>query len=125
MNTEVKTILDTIKTGSPAVTVPNALLYFDKQADTFLVYSPTNDGVGLFGDDRPIELAENWDIDIYSKSNYTTLRKNIVKAFVDGDWAYKGKGQDTFDETTGLYHCLLQFEKEADASYLDPSEGEE
>jgi hypothetical protein len=125
MNNEVKSILDTITTGSPAVAVPNALLFFDGQADTFVVYSPTNDGVGLFGDDRPIELAESWDIDIYSKTNYVALRKSVVKAFVDGEWAYQGKGQDTFDETTGLYHCLLQFEKEADTSYLEPSEGEE
>ncbi len=125
MNAEVKSILDTITTGSPAVAVPNALFNFDGVADTFILYSPSSESVGLSGDDRPIGLVEGFDIDIYSKTNYIALAKSVVKAFVDAGWSYRGSGSDTYDEQTGLYHRLIEVAKEGDTSYLEPSEGEE
>jgi hypothetical protein len=117
MNSEVKTILDTITIGE--VAVPNALLYFDGVADTFVLYSPSNESVGLAGDDKPLALVEGWDIDIYSKNNYVELSKTIKKAFIDAGWVYRGSGVDTYDEATKLYHRLMEFSKEGDTSFLE------
>lgn len=116
MNQEVKTILDTITVGEDAV--PNALLYFDGVADTFILYSPSNESVGLAGDDTPLALVEGWDIDLYSKNNYVALSKQIKKAFIDAGWVYRGSGVDTYDEATKLYHRLMEFSKEGDTSFL-------
>jgi len=113
MNSEVKAILDTITVGETAV--PNALLHFDGESDTFILYSPSAESVALAGDDTPLEYVERWDIDVYSKTNYVQLSKNIRQAFIDAGWAYKGSGVDTYDEPTKLYHRLLEFEKEAGA----------
>lgn len=115
MNSEVKTILNTIQTGEPATQVPNALLHFDGSSDAFIVYSPSGESVGLAGDDLPLELVERWDIDVYSKGNYVQLSKDIKTAFLGAGWVYKGSGVDTYDETTGLYHRLIEFEKETGA----------
>lgn len=111
MNSEVKTILDTITQGEPPVAIPNALLHFDGEADTFVLYSPSSESVGLAGDDKPVDYVEAWDIDVYSKSNYVQLSKQIRQAFIDAGWTYRGAGVDTYDEGTQLYHRLLEFEK--------------
>lgn len=123
MNNEIKTILDTITAGEPPVAVPNALLYFDGQADAFLVYSPSNESVGLSGDDEILALVTDWDVDIYSKTNYLALSQQIIKAFIDAGWVYKGAGSDTYDEATSMYHRLLEFGTNADVSFLT-EEGE-
>lgn len=117
MNAEVKQILDTITVEGEQV--PNGLLHFDGEADTFILYSPSSEGVGLAGDDKPIALIDRWDVDIYSKSNYIALSKQIIKAFVNAGWVYKGAGVDTYDEGTQLYHRLLEFENEGDTSFLE------
>lgn len=114
MNNQVKTILDTIK-DSEGTTIPNALLYFDGVADTFILYSPSSESVGLAGDDKPVNYVEGWDIDVYSKNNYLAVSKDIKEAFLNAGWVYRGAGNDTFDEPTGLYHRLLEFEKEVGA----------
>lgn len=117
MNDQVKTILDTVTvSGTP---VPNALLYFDGQADTFLVYSPTDESVGLSGDDEILALVERWDIDVYSKTNYKALSREIIKAFIAAGWTYKGAGVDTYDEPTKMYHHLLEFAVQGDTTYLE------
>lgn len=119
MNNEVKTILETITVGD--VQVPNGMLHFDGETDTptYILYSPSSEGVGLAGDDKPIALIERWDIDIYSKTNYVALSKQVKKAFIDAGWAYKGSGVDTYDDATKIYHRLLEFEKEGDTSFLE------
>ncbi len=117
MNSEVKTILDSVKitVDGVEVSVPNALLYFDGVADTFVLYSPSSESVGLAGDDKPMDYVEGWDIDVYSKTNYLGLSRNIKQAFIDAGWVYRGAGVDTYDEATQLYHRLLEFEKETGA----------
>ena len=107
MNDQVKAILDTLTVGGKPV--PNALLYFDGKADTYILYSPSNEGVGLAGDDKPVALVEGWDIDVFSKTNYIALSRAVKKAFIDAGWVYRGSGMDTYDEPTGYYHRLLEF----------------
>lgn len=113
MNDKVKTILESITVGGE--TLASALLHFDGQADTFAVYSPSTESVGLSGDDVPLEEVEAWDIDIYSKSDYLVLSKQIKTAFINAGWCYKGRGTDTYDDDTKYYHRLLEFEKEVEA----------
>lgn len=118
MNSEVKAILDTISVEG--VQVPNALLYFDGEVDTlYILYSPSSEGVGLAGDDKPIGLIERWDIDVYSKTNYVALSKQVIKAFIDAGWVYRGAGNDTYDEATKLYHRLLEFEIDTNTAFLE------
>ncbi len=113
MNDQVKTILESIQVGGNAL--PCALLHFDGQADVFAVYSPTSESVGLSGDNVPLEEVEAWDVDIYSKSDYLALSKQIKQAFIDAGWCYKGRGTDTYDTDTKYYHRLMEFEKEVEA----------
>ncbi len=117
MNNDIKTILDTIQVEGTAV--PNALLYFDGQADTFILYSPSNESVGLSADDKPLALIEGWDVDIYSKTNYVALSRQVIKAFVDAGWHYRGAGTDTYDEPTKMYHRLLEFSIDGDTQFLE------
>ena len=119
MNSEVKTILDTISVEGEQV--PNALMYFDGETSpsVYILYSPSSEGVGLAGDDKPIGLIERWDIDVYSKTNYVALAKQVIKAFIDAGWVYRGAGNDTYDEGTKVYHRLLEFEKEGDTAFLE------
>lgn len=113
MNDKVKAILESVTVGGESLTT--ALLHFDGVADTFVIYSPSSESVGLAGDDKPIGEVERWDVDVYSKSNYLAVSKAIKQAFIDADWVYRGRGVDTWDEPTQLYHRLLEFEKEVEA----------
>ena len=112
MNSEVKTLLDGITIEGESV--PNALMFFDGSSDTFVLYSPSSESVGLAGDDVPINLVQAWDIDVYSKKDYLALSDKIKQAFIGAGWAYRGSGSDTYDEPTGLYHRLLEFVKEVE-----------
>ena len=112
MNKEVKNILSTIKINGKSL--DTALLHFNGVSNIFAVYSPSGEGVGLAGDDRPLEFVERWDIDLYSKADFITVAKQIKQAFIEAGWCYKGAGVDTYDEATGLYHRLLEFEKESE-----------
>lgn len=112
MNKEVKDLLTKIRiNGKP---IDTALLYFNGVSDTFAVYSPSGESVGLAGDDRPLEFVQHWDVDIYSKADFIAIAKQIKTVFIEAGWCYKGAGVDTFDEATGLYHRLLEFEKESE-----------
>jgi hypothetical protein len=120
MNSKIKAVLDGIVlAGAP---VPNALMYFDGEADTFMVYSPTSERVGLSGDDVPLDLVESWDIDVYSRENYIELSREIKNAMIAAGWTYRGSSNDTYDEGTKMFHRLLEFEIESDE---DLSESEE
>lgn len=113
MNNEVKTILESVTVeGQP---LKCALLHFDGEADTFALYSPSGERVGLAGDDTVLEEIERWDIDVYSKSNYLVTCKAIKQAFRNAGWVFLGSGVDTYDEPTKMYHRLLEFEKEVGA----------
>lgn len=112
MNQKIKTVLDTIRVAG--VAVPHALMYYDGEANTFMVYSSTAERVGLSGDDVPLGLVEAWDIDVYSTTNYLALAKEVKKAMIAAGWTYRGSGSDTYDENTKMYHRLLEFEIESD-----------
>lgn len=105
MNSEVKSILD--KLG-----VTNALMYYEGSENTFVIYSPSGENVGVAGDDLPVEYVTRWDIDLYSDGDYVALAHQIRDAFVAAGWCYNGAGVDTYDEATKLYHRLLEFERE-------------
>lgn len=113
MNQEIKTILESVQVGGKAL--PCALLHFDGEADTFALYSPSGERVGLAGDDEALEEVERWDVDVYSKTNYLETSKAIKQAFKNAGWVYIGRGVDTYDQPTQLYHRLLEFEKEVGA----------
>jgi hypothetical protein len=122
MNTEIKAVLDALRLdGQP---VPNGLMYYNGEAETFLKYSPTSDRVGLAGDDMPLEMIEAWDIDVYSKTNYLALATAVKKAMLAAGWAYKGSGSDTYDEETKMFHRLLEFEIESSEDLSVDAEGE-
>lgn len=112
MNEKIKAVLDAIQLNGAAV--PNAFMYYDGEANTFMVYSSTAERVGLSGDDEPLGLAEAWDVDVYSTTNYLELAKAVKKAMIAAGWVYRGSGSDTYDETTKMYHRLLEFEIESD-----------
>lgn len=117
MNEKIKAILDKIKINGKSV--PNALMYYNGEANTFIVYSSSMERVGLSGDDLPQQLVEAWDIDVYSKSNYLELAKEVKKAMIAAGWVYKGSGSDTYDEQTKMYHRLLEFEIESDDNLIE------
>lgn len=112
MNQKIKAVLDAIRIEGQAI--PNALLYYDGEANTFMVYSSTAERVGLSGDDVPLGLVEAWDIDVYSTTNYLALSTAVKKAMIAAGWTYRGSGTDTYDENTKMYHRLLEFEIESD-----------
>ena len=68
MNQNIKAVLDAIRIDGAAI--PNAFMYYDGEANTFMVYSSTSERVGLSGDDVPLGLVEAWDVDVYSATNY-------------------------------------------------------
>ena len=112
MNQEIKAVLDAIQLAGEAI--PNAFMYYDGEANTFMVYSSTSERVGLSGDDVPLGLVEAWDVDVYSATNYLELASEVKKAMIAAGWTYRGSGTDTYDEATKLYHRLLEFEIETD-----------
>lgn len=116
MQAELKTLLDSIMIGGSAV--PNALMHFDGESDTFLVYSPSSESVALAGDDLPVGSVVRFDVDVYSKKNYIALSEEVVKTFVEAGWTWLGNSNDTYDHDTKMYHRLIEVGKERGLNYV-------
>lgn len=99
-----KLIIDTLK----SLNVPTAFLKYTGSSTTYIVFFVLNEQGELFADNDEISTQYNIQIDIYSKSDYTTLVasvKNALKA-VGFKRTY---AIDIYENDTNLYHKSLRF----------------
>lgn len=99
------TILTEIQTAMAPLNIPvETGVFTDKAPDQYLVVVPMTDTFDLHADNRPCVDVQEARISIYSKGNYTTLKNNVVKALLAGDFTITGRQYIGYETETGYHH---------------------
>lgn len=108
-NGEIETLLSGLK-------VPVSFMFYEGDADTYVVYSQMSKENSLAGEDKVIGCVIYYDFDIYSKSNYLALQKEIIDTMVAGGWTYEPSREspDLYERDTRFFHKTIVLAKESE-----------
>lgn len=94
--------------------IPVSFLKYIGSEETYIIYHNLNiDGI-LCCDDEVLGYVDYYDFDIYSKSNYLNIIKEIKKIMKENGfmWIPSMSSEDLKEDDTGYYHKTLCFAKE-------------
>jgi hypothetical protein len=91
--------------------IPVSFLNYEGKSTTYITYQSINNSGSLSGDNEIIGYIDYYDIDIYSKSNYFNIVKEVKKIMKANGfmWQPSMSSEDMFEDDTGYYHKTLCF----------------
>lgn len=109
MNSLIEKIFTDFKVDDKEI--PVSFLKYVGKSETYITYQNIDKSGTLTGDDEILAYIDYYDFDIYSKSNYFNVvreMKKILKAngFM---WQPSMSSNDMFENDTGYYHKTLCF----------------
>ena len=109
MNELIETIFADFKVDNKVIPV-NFLRYNGKE-ETYITYQQIDIDGTLEADDEIIGYVDYYDFDIYSKSNYFNIVKELKKTLKENGfmWQPSKTSNDMFEDDTGYYHKTLCF----------------
>lgn len=92
-------------------TIPVSFLRYNGHDDTYVTYMESDKDNSFSGDDELLGYVTYYDMDIYSKSNYTAIVKAVKDRMKEIGFTYQPSrdSQDMFEDDTGYYHKTLCF----------------
>lgn len=108
-NAEIENVLAGLK-------VPLSYMFYEGDADTYVVYSQTGKDNSFAAEDQVIGCVIYYDFDIYSKSNYLALEKEIIETMVSAGWTYEPSREspDFYERDTKFFHKTICLAKESE-----------
>lgn len=101
-------ILSEIKEILTPINIPMETgVFTDKAPDEYVVVTPLVDSYEVFADNRPILDVEEARISIYTKGNYTKLKNDIVRAFLNAEYTITARQYLGYETETGYHHYYL------------------
>jgi hypothetical protein len=93
------------------VSIPVSYLVYEGHNDTYITYLSYDKDNSYSSDDNISGYAVYYDFDIYSKSNYCEIIKEIKQKMADAGWTYQPRREspDQYEKDTRLYHKTLCF----------------
>ena len=79
--------------------------------DEYVVLTSMSDTFPIFADNKPVFEAQEVRISLYSKQNYLSRKKKMVKALVDLDFTITGQTHLGREEDTGYFHAAVDVVK--------------
>ena len=109
MNAEIETIFDGFTVDD--VSIPVSFMFYDGDADAWIVYSNVDNYHSYSGDDELMGYVTYYDFDIYSKSNYLAIVDAVIDLLQKSGWTYQvsRSSQDMYEDDTGYFHKTLCF----------------
>lgn len=107
---EIKTIFKDFKVND--VSIPVEHLKYVGSSETYITFTFLDEDPALSGNDETLYSVVPIDIDIYSKSNYLDILKEVKKLMKQNDWIWTGDSTEMYEEDTGFHHRTSSFEKE-------------
>lgn len=97
---------EAVKAALATLKVPYYHNKAHKQDSTYIVWSETG-STGLYASDRLCHRAQRIAVDLFTKTEYTTLPDDIIKALEQNGFAvYEDVGYDYEDDTGYIHHAL-------------------
>jgi hypothetical protein len=109
MNSLIEKIFADFKVNNKSI--PVSFLRYEGKATTYITYQQISIDGTLSGDDEIIGYIDYYDIDIFSKSNYLNIVKEVKKIMKANGfmWQPSNSSEDMYEEDTGYYHKTLCF----------------
>ena len=101
---ELKTIISSL--GIPVETG----VFSDNAPDEYTVLIPLNDEFDLHADNQPGVDIQGVRISIYSKHNYTQLKKRIIKAILNAEITITDRQYLGYEYDTKYHHYNIDVE---------------
>lgn len=98
-----KLIIDTLK----LLGIPVSFMKYKGQEPTYITFFSYDGRPGLQADDREKQAKYYYQIDIWSKDDYTELVNNVRQALLNVGFLRINEF-DLFEEDTGYYHKVLR-----------------
>lgn len=106
------TILSAIQTVMTPLNIPVETGAFTTKApDQYIVVVPMTDTFDLHADNQPGIDVQEARISIYSKGSYTTMKNNVVKALLAGDFTITGRQYIGYEAESGYHHYNVDVAK--------------
>lgn len=100
-----KLIKDTLK----SLNVPVSFQVYKGSKTPYITFFSYNDKGELYADDTEVISGYYFQLDIFSKSNYKELVKNVEKLMKNAGFIKKASGPEGYEKETDLYHKPLRF----------------
>ena len=112
MNELIETIYKNFKVDNKKI--PVSFLKYVGSEETYITYHNIKIDGTLCGDNEVLGFIDYYDFDIYSKSNYFKIIKEVKKVMKENGfmWLPSMSSEDLKEEDTGFFHKTLCFAKE-------------
>ena len=109
MYSQLKTLFDNFTVDN--VSIPVALINYDGDATTYVVYREYDKDNSYSADDSIAGYVTYFDFDIYSKNNFLPIAEAVKAKLIGAGWTYEPSREspDMFESDTGYYHKTLVF----------------
>ena len=109
MNSLIEKIFADFKVNGKSI--PVSFLKYDGPEETYITYQNIDNNGVLAGDNEIIGYIDYYDFDIYSKSNYFKIVREIKKILKANGfmWQPSMSSSDMIEDDTKLYHKTLCF----------------
>lgn len=91
--------------------IPVSFLRYEGKKETYITYQSIDNSGALSADDEIIGYIDYYDFDIYSKSNYFEIVKEVKKKLKANGfiWQPSMSSEDMYEDDTKYYHKTLCF----------------
>lgn len=109
MNKLIETIFANFTVDN--VKIPVKFLHYEGHDETYITYMNQDMDGSLTGDDNLLGYVEFYDFDVYSRTNYSKVIKEMKEILVQNGfvWQVSRSSQDMYETDTGYYHKTLNF----------------
>lgn len=111
MNAEIETIFSGFAVDN--VAIPVAFMFYDGDADAWIVYSNVDNYHSYAGDDELLGYVTYYDFEIYAKGNYSQIITAVKALMKENDWIFQPakSSMERYDRDTRVYSKTLCFAK--------------
>jgi len=98
-------LLSELTTLISALNIPvETGVFTDKAPDTYIVIVPLSEKFDLKADDKPNINIEEARLSLYTKTNYTTVKNNLVRSLLSADITITARQYIGYETETGYHH---------------------
>ena len=99
------------------INIPIAYQLYEGNRTAFLTYYTRIERPEEFADDIPIFEGTYGTINVYSKSDFKNLLREVKRILKNNGFTVTDAGPEDFEEDTGFYHIPVNFYFESEVDY--------
>lgn len=105
-------ILAELKTITEELKIPvETGAFTDVAPNTYLVLTPIIDSFSFYGDDAPLAETSEVRISLFSKENYVSLVRALVKNLIRSEFTVTDRRYIGYETETGYHHFAVDVAK--------------